>query len=170
MKEEYKILKKLIVKNIFHTVHNVLCIVWAEVDQWCWSGIVLMMEAVSTSDTLVNFYQTTWCNIQEDGHLQEMIQNKFEKHYLGVPITEILHLDVCKESGMCVYFLAYFSFLREERRLKRSPCCLCSLHPFNFVTSSRFSWTLCNWKLPNLILFDFLLQSVITREMQELVS
>jgi hypothetical protein len=28
-----------------------------------------MMEAVSTSETSVNFYQTTWYNIPEDGHL-----------------------------------------------------------------------------------------------------
>jgi hypothetical protein len=26
-------------------------------------GDALMMEAVSTSETSVNFYQTTWCNI-----------------------------------------------------------------------------------------------------------
>jgi hypothetical protein len=28
--------------------------------------ITLMMEAVSTSETTVNFYQTTWCNIPEE--------------------------------------------------------------------------------------------------------
>jgi hypothetical protein len=32
--------------------------------------IALMMEAASTSETSVNFYQTTWCNILEDSHLQ----------------------------------------------------------------------------------------------------
>jgi hypothetical protein len=32
--------------------------------------IALMMEAVSTSETSVNFYKTTWCNIPEDSHLQ----------------------------------------------------------------------------------------------------
>jgi hypothetical protein len=31
--------------------------------------IILMMEAVSTSETSVNFYQTTWRNIPEDSHL-----------------------------------------------------------------------------------------------------
>jgi hypothetical protein len=30
----------------------------------------MMMEAVSTSETLVNFYQTTWRSIPEDSHLQ----------------------------------------------------------------------------------------------------
>jgi hypothetical protein len=32
--------------------------------------ISLMMEAASTSETLVNFYQTTWCDIPEASHLQ----------------------------------------------------------------------------------------------------
>jgi hypothetical protein len=31
--------------------------------------IALMMEAVSTSEMLVSFYQTTWRNIPEDSHL-----------------------------------------------------------------------------------------------------
>jgi hypothetical protein len=33
--------------------------------------MVLMMEAVSTSEMVVSFYQTIWCNIPEDSHLQE---------------------------------------------------------------------------------------------------
>jgi hypothetical protein len=33
--------------------------------------IALMMEAVSTSETLVNLYQTTWHNIPEDSHLKD---------------------------------------------------------------------------------------------------
>jgi hypothetical protein len=32
--------------------------------------IVLMMEIVNTSETLVNFYQTTWRNNPEDSHIQ----------------------------------------------------------------------------------------------------
>jgi hypothetical protein len=32
--------------------------------------IALMKEAGSTSEMSVNFYQTTWCNIPEDSHLQ----------------------------------------------------------------------------------------------------
>jgi hypothetical protein len=31
--------------------------------------IVLMMEAASTSETSVNFYQTAWCYNPEDNHL-----------------------------------------------------------------------------------------------------
>jgi hypothetical protein len=33
------------------------------------SIIILMMEAVSSSETLVNIYQTTLRNIREDSHL-----------------------------------------------------------------------------------------------------
>jgi hypothetical protein len=31
--------------------------------------IALMMEAASTSETMVNFYQTTWCYNPEDSNL-----------------------------------------------------------------------------------------------------
>jgi hypothetical protein len=34
--------------------------------------IDLMMEAESTSETLVNVYQTTQCNIPEDSHFHKM--------------------------------------------------------------------------------------------------
>jgi hypothetical protein len=36
------------------------------------SLIALLMEAASTSEMLVNFYQTTQCNIPEDSHLQKI--------------------------------------------------------------------------------------------------
>jgi hypothetical protein len=32
----------------------------------------LMMEAASTSETSVNLYQTIWCNIPEDSHLEKL--------------------------------------------------------------------------------------------------
>jgi hypothetical protein len=34
--------------------------------------ITLMMEAASTSETSVNFYQITWRNNPEDSHLQKL--------------------------------------------------------------------------------------------------
>jgi hypothetical protein len=34
------------------------------------ASITLMAEASSTSETSINFYQTTWCNIPEDSHLK----------------------------------------------------------------------------------------------------
>jgi hypothetical protein len=33
--------------------------------------ITLMMEVVSTSEMLVNFFQTAWYNIAEDSHILE---------------------------------------------------------------------------------------------------
>jgi hypothetical protein len=36
---------------------------------WDVVPITPMTEAVSTSETLVNIYQTTWHNIPEDSHL-----------------------------------------------------------------------------------------------------
>jgi hypothetical protein len=34
---------------------------------------IIMKETVSTSETYVNIYQTTWCNIPEDSHLQNLV-------------------------------------------------------------------------------------------------
>jgi hypothetical protein len=32
----------------------------------------LMMDAVNTSETLVNFYEITWRNIPENGHISHL--------------------------------------------------------------------------------------------------
>jgi hypothetical protein len=40
--------------------------------------ITTMMKAASTSETSVNFYQTTWRNILEDSHLYS---NNFDEQY-----------------------------------------------------------------------------------------
>jgi hypothetical protein len=34
--------------------------------------ITLIIEAAHTSEMLVNFYETTWCNIPESFHLQKV--------------------------------------------------------------------------------------------------
>jgi hypothetical protein len=48
--------------------------------------IALVMEAASTSGTLVNFYQTTWRYNPEDGHLQNtyVYQNNALMHFFTV--------------------------------------------------------------------------------------
>jgi hypothetical protein len=42
--------------------------------------ITLMMEAVSTSETLVNFYETTQHNIPEDSHLHNRCCVNLKSH------------------------------------------------------------------------------------------
>jgi hypothetical protein len=43
--------------------------------------IAVMMEAVSTSETSVNFYQTTRRNIPEDSHLRKSGRLDFNDRY-----------------------------------------------------------------------------------------
>jgi hypothetical protein len=51
---------------LYHVIWQILTDVLDEITA---STTALMMETVSSSETLVNFYQTTWCNIPEDSHL-----------------------------------------------------------------------------------------------------
>jgi hypothetical protein len=63
-------------------------------------AITLMMEAGSTSETLVNFYQTTRCNISEDNHLQENIS--FQPQELTVPTLILMAqsiVPIAKQTG-----------------------------------------------------------------------
>jgi hypothetical protein len=45
--------------------------------------IALMMEAASTSETSVNFYQTTRRNNQEDTHLHTRRRENLKSHFLS---------------------------------------------------------------------------------------
>jgi hypothetical protein len=47
-------------------------------DPWL---IALMMEKASTSETSVNFYQTTLCNIPEDSHLHTRRRENLKSHH-----------------------------------------------------------------------------------------
>jgi hypothetical protein len=42
--------------------------------------ITLMVEAASTSETLLNVYQTTRCNIAEDSHLHTCCHENLKSH------------------------------------------------------------------------------------------
>jgi hypothetical protein len=44
------------------------------------SIIRAMMEAASTSETSVNFYQTTWCKKPEDSHLHTRHRENLKSH------------------------------------------------------------------------------------------
>jgi hypothetical protein len=54
--------------------------------RWLSSGllrrdlIALMMEAARTSETLVNFYQTTWRNNPEDNHLRTLRRENLKSY------------------------------------------------------------------------------------------
>jgi hypothetical protein len=43
------------------------------------SVIVLMMEAVNTSEALVSFYQNVWRDIPRDSHIHENLINHQDK-------------------------------------------------------------------------------------------
>jgi hypothetical protein len=49
---------------------------------WVVWAIALLMEAARTSETLVNFYQTTWHYNPEDSHLHTHCHENL-KSYLG---------------------------------------------------------------------------------------
>jgi hypothetical protein len=56
-------------------------------------AIALMMEAVSTSETSVNFYQTTWRNISEDSHHYNLLRENLKSHH-GEKLLKILHITI----------------------------------------------------------------------------
>jgi hypothetical protein len=81
-------------KNIRHmNAHHIpcTCMEMAKGDYL----ITLIMEVASTSETSVNFYQTTQCNIPLDGHLHscchENLKSHLEKCY--VSFTQMWHLQ-----------------------------------------------------------------------------
>jgi hypothetical protein len=47
---------------------------------WTVAPIALMIEAVSTSETSVRFYQTTRRNTPEDGHLHTRSRENLKSH------------------------------------------------------------------------------------------
>jgi hypothetical protein len=50
----------------------------------CSDEIALMMEAASTSETSVNFYQTTWRNNPEHSHLHFRRRENLKFHILAI--------------------------------------------------------------------------------------
>jgi hypothetical protein len=61
-----------------------------------------MMEAVSSSEMSVIIFQTTWCNIPEDSHLQDaddFLQSTMVQYYRYVDSVWSLH----PEDGDCLF-------------------------------------------------------------------
>jgi hypothetical protein len=46
------------------------------------SIIALLMVAARTSETLMNFYQTTWQNNPEDSHLHACCHENLKSHFI----------------------------------------------------------------------------------------
>jgi nucleoside diphosphate kinase len=61
-------------------LHHVVVEVYRRFRYSCCSLIALMMEAVRTSETSVNFYQTTRCNNAEDSHLHTRRRENLKSH------------------------------------------------------------------------------------------
>jgi hypothetical protein len=50
--------------------------------------IPLMMEAARTSETLENFYQTTWCYNPEDSHLRTHRHENLKSYLINYDVAE----------------------------------------------------------------------------------
>jgi hypothetical protein len=75
---------------------------------------MLMMEAESTSETSVNFYQTTRHNNPEDNHLQECMKLYLHSltHFHIVPDS-----NLGPEAGYPEVFRSFTRFLRANARI-----------------------------------------------------
>jgi hypothetical protein len=102
------------------------------------SGIVLMMEAASTSETSVNLYRTTQRNNPEDSHLHTCRRENMKSHlFLLLPTWLYTRLTVCGA-------IVLFHFVPSERR--------------SISFSLRFCWSKCD-VTPSFRLFAYIKQS-----------
>jgi hypothetical protein len=64
----------------------------------------MMMEAASTSETLVNFYQTTWHYNPEDNHLHTRHHENLKSYFiLFTPHMLINFLKLPQEGSIIIY-------------------------------------------------------------------
>jgi hypothetical protein len=64
------------------------------------SGIALMMEAASTSETLVNFYQTTRRNNPDDSHLHTHRRENLKSHVLQNTLCKLIMIKLARNRKM----------------------------------------------------------------------
>jgi hypothetical protein len=62
----------------------------------CKAMIALMMEAASTSETSVNFHQTTRRNNPEDSHIHTRSRENQKSHFIRLRFRYLLELFVLK--------------------------------------------------------------------------
>jgi hypothetical protein len=63
---------------------------------WVVAPCSLMMEAASTSETVVNFYQTTRCNNSKDRHLRTHRRDNLKSHGLECVVNNLIYLRAIK--------------------------------------------------------------------------
>jgi hypothetical protein len=63
-----------------------------------------MMETVSTSETSVNFYQTTRRNILEDSNFHTRLRENMKSHEINKFHTQLLYRSVCKSVNLNIYW------------------------------------------------------------------
>jgi hypothetical protein len=76
------------------------------------SGVDLMMKAASTSETLVNVYETTRSNISEDSHLNIHRRENLKYHtsnWASISLPFILQIYELHATGSTIYLLTCFS-------------------------------------------------------------
>jgi hypothetical protein len=74
------------------------------------SNIVLMMEEANTSETSVNFYQTTRRNNPEDSHLHARRRENLKSHAL--PLDDIRREELKKIKKRTIQWQRKYIFIR----------------------------------------------------------
>jgi hypothetical protein len=76
------------------------------------ASIALIMEVVSTSETSVNFYRTTWNKIPEDNQFHTRRRENLRSHqnqplYSRIAVNETIFSEILREikKGVIFYFI-----------------------------------------------------------------
>jgi hypothetical protein len=83
-----------VISEVLMVISMKMAVFWDIAEELTASIIKVMMESVSSSETLVNIYQATWQNIPEDILLQNLNSSK---------ISLIWYKNVCQKIGTNIY-------------------------------------------------------------------